>query len=409
MTRASDVEGDELKKTFSREELHELVWSVPVERLAKQYGFSDRGFAKICERHLVPVPPRGYWAKLEAGHPMRRTALRSVQSASLQIVHITPRVRTPGSDYLAEILATAKSTAQETNLPEIAMHTEPAQPQPPGPLQAPALLPGEVHPDVSPFLRELRALRPDRDGYVNLRSVKVPPGAIDRVGRFINMLINALEIYGFAFEDDKKSFVGFAKEGYSVHFRIQAPRKRVRGGRETTRLWDNIHVGRLSFGIWTYSKGARAEWADTEKHQIEEAVPKMVDSILVGHVVGKAAQEQRAVEAARRAHIARRRELAALRAKRERGRHDFLESLTSMRREIADLRETMSLMPVPDDMPPEYRQMMGWTKSRLSDLEAQTTIERIQSSLVELQLFPVPDNLHDPEGDPPPKQNFWDD
>jgi len=52
---------------LNRKELYELVWSKPMVVLAKEYGFSDNGFAKICRRHQIPIPPRGYWAKKAAG------------------------------------------------------------------------------------------------------------------------------------------------------------------------------------------------------------------------------------------------------------------------------------------------------------------------------------------------------
>lgn len=32
--------------------------------LAIEFGISDRGLAKVCGRHRIPVPPRGYWAKV---------------------------------------------------------------------------------------------------------------------------------------------------------------------------------------------------------------------------------------------------------------------------------------------------------------------------------------------------------
>jgi hypothetical protein len=52
---------------FSRKELYYQVWSTPMIKLAKQYGLSDRGLAIICKKYNIPCPPRGYWAKLQAG------------------------------------------------------------------------------------------------------------------------------------------------------------------------------------------------------------------------------------------------------------------------------------------------------------------------------------------------------
>jgi len=43
--------------------------------LAAELGISDVGLAKACRRHAVPVPPRGYWAKVQAGHKPPRLAL----------------------------------------------------------------------------------------------------------------------------------------------------------------------------------------------------------------------------------------------------------------------------------------------------------------------------------------------
>ncbi len=36
-----------------RHELYEQVWTLPMSRLAKQYGLSDVGLAKICKRHNI--------------------------------------------------------------------------------------------------------------------------------------------------------------------------------------------------------------------------------------------------------------------------------------------------------------------------------------------------------------------
>jgi hypothetical protein len=54
--------------SLTREQLYELVWSKPMQHLAKDYGVSDRAMAKLCARNQVPVPPRGYWAKKNSGY-----------------------------------------------------------------------------------------------------------------------------------------------------------------------------------------------------------------------------------------------------------------------------------------------------------------------------------------------------
>jgi hypothetical protein len=52
---------------MTREELYEQVWSQPMRTLAASMAISDVALAKRCKAANVPVPPRGWWAKKEAG------------------------------------------------------------------------------------------------------------------------------------------------------------------------------------------------------------------------------------------------------------------------------------------------------------------------------------------------------
>lgn len=61
--------------TLTRKELYARVWATPIDRLAREFGISGVGLAKICARLQVPVPPRGHWAKLRAGKLSRQAPL----------------------------------------------------------------------------------------------------------------------------------------------------------------------------------------------------------------------------------------------------------------------------------------------------------------------------------------------
>lgn len=71
--------------TFTREQLYELVWQKPVLRIAAQYVISNVGLAKICARHNIPIPPRGYWAKAEASRPPRPALPPGQESRSVEL------------------------------------------------------------------------------------------------------------------------------------------------------------------------------------------------------------------------------------------------------------------------------------------------------------------------------------
>ena len=49
-----------MTNALNRKALYDLVWAKPISTVAKDYGLSDRGMAKLCERNSIPVPPRGY-------------------------------------------------------------------------------------------------------------------------------------------------------------------------------------------------------------------------------------------------------------------------------------------------------------------------------------------------------------
>ena len=61
--------------TLSRSKLYELVWTTPVTELAKRFGISDVALAKRCRAINIPLPPRGYWARIAAGQTPRRPPL----------------------------------------------------------------------------------------------------------------------------------------------------------------------------------------------------------------------------------------------------------------------------------------------------------------------------------------------
>lgn len=86
------------KITFSRAGLYDQVWSEPVERLAKTWGLSGWGLAKVCHRLRVPVPPRGFWAKVQHGRWMRRPPLPALQPGDAEeiVVHVRDGGDEPG-------------------------------------------------------------------------------------------------------------------------------------------------------------------------------------------------------------------------------------------------------------------------------------------------------------------------
>lgn len=74
-----------MRIALTREALYGEVWSEPIVHVASRLGLSGRGLGKLCARHEIPVPPRGWWAKKQHGHRVRQTPLPEL-AAKEQIV-----------------------------------------------------------------------------------------------------------------------------------------------------------------------------------------------------------------------------------------------------------------------------------------------------------------------------------
>ena len=74
----------------SREALYEEVWTDAVTVVAPRYGLSDVGLVKICKKLGIPVPPRGYWAKVKAGRPTRKVSLPALPAGARDLAGPIP-------------------------------------------------------------------------------------------------------------------------------------------------------------------------------------------------------------------------------------------------------------------------------------------------------------------------------
>ncbi len=174
---------DRISTQISRKELYEQVWSVPMWTLARKYGLSDVGLAKICKKNDIPRPPRGYWAKKQSG--------RKLQTPPL-----------PKSDINRVI--------------EIHGHIGPPSGSPPKRISLKKIYPKEIlkndifvpddlknpHPLVARAMEFLEGAGVDRNGLVQppnkqCLDILVSPESLPRALRIWDSLIKALNEYGF--------------------------------------------------------------------------------------------------------------------------------------------------------------------------------------------------------------------
>jgi hypothetical protein len=170
------------RESMTRQELYDLVWSTPMRHAAKTFGMSDVGLKKHCRSKAVPVPPRGYWNKLYAGHRVKKTPLPD----------LPPRPTTP-------LPTTTRSGSQK--------------PSPKGPAQASRPEPSKQHVRATSNLKRSKPREsPKRGRWPVLTHFIVPIGKWEWG-------------YGFGINKTKKLIPGYFSDsrGLSVQGRLLRP------------------------------------------------------------------------------------------------------------------------------------------------------------------------------------------
>ena len=73
-------------KTISRQQLYDEIWSISAIKVAEKYEINYSRFLKICRENSIPIPPLGYWTKLQCGKPVEKTPLPASKTDTVTLV-----------------------------------------------------------------------------------------------------------------------------------------------------------------------------------------------------------------------------------------------------------------------------------------------------------------------------------
>lgn len=77
---------DKNEITISRQALYEEVWTESAVKVAKKYEISYPQFLKLCKDNHIPIPPSGYWTKLEFHKPVEKTPLPASKNDTIRLI-----------------------------------------------------------------------------------------------------------------------------------------------------------------------------------------------------------------------------------------------------------------------------------------------------------------------------------
>jgi hypothetical protein len=306
----------------SREDLYEQVWKTPLLRLAVGYGISGTGLSKICSRLDVPCPPAGYWAKLEAGKPVKQPPLPAAGKGipPTVLISATPK-RSPPPKMAADLQAKFDEALQRSIALEV-----------PERLARPHAL---IAAWIADHARRVADSKRDRNSW----GLRVEPlSDLDRRShRILDTIFKAAEKIGFKVKSGQYQEVwlevGRNRIDFSLQERIRQVRRPIRADEKTqwnsSQQWrqEKIPTGLLVLKIRTFLGPAiQVEWIDQPEMPLEQQVAGILAALTLA---GPLLEEQRvkADEAERlRREEERRRQQEAERRKIERNRwRRFLE------------------------------------------------------------------------------------
>lgn len=274
-----------------RETLYQEIWAEPVSVVATRYGLSDVGLAKICRTLAIPLPSRGYWAKVKAGRIMAKPALPKLS----QPTEISRRL-VPLPPAQAAARAEAKTSVAKARKEDVTDLLNEAASSPP-------------HPLVRATEKRLRR----RDGWPadtlvrsapkEVLNISVTHESISRAVGLADTLVKMLERQGFVIELDHErgtTLLRWTETGIALEFvlteHIRRPRHEITPAEERAQkrywnrspwdrsakypdipMYDYIPTGNLTIQVGSYPSKS---WKDTPKTLLEQRIGEIVGGIL---------------------------------------------------------------------------------------------------------------------------------
>ena len=167
---------------INRQDLYKKVWETPITQLSKEYGLSDVGLAKICKKHNIPRPPRGYWVRKAAGYNVKRLPLPPGENVTISI---TPNPYSRNAFKNMEIASRMSSSIQSEEEPIV----------------VPSRL-SSLHPLIKQTSEILIGRQPNDFGLLDppnkgCLDITVSKSSLRRALRIMDTIVKALEKLGY--------------------------------------------------------------------------------------------------------------------------------------------------------------------------------------------------------------------
>lgn len=288
------------EEVLTRQQLYDLVWSEPITTIVTRFGISNVAFAKACKRHEIPVPPRGYWAKVQSGHKAQKQPLPERGLGMPEIIRFGS-----GPYHWAYAGLPANLTEMEIAPPPAFVETLPELTERVRALVGKMTLPktlNNAHPAIAKLLAADNARRQKQLSSPYPWSYDEPlfesPFERRRL-RLLNAIFMALQKLGFSASlagKDPQDFT--ARVGLeNVSFKLDHPKQERHGYRPSSdKNRPASDILRIEISNWQKPSGIQLAWQDDKEDLVETHLADILVSLIVAAEMQYRNGEQRHYE-----------------------------------------------------------------------------------------------------------------
>lgn len=261
-------------EAWDRDKLYSEVWTEPVTKVAKRYNVSDVAVAKACRKLRIPLPGRGYWARIAAGQKIKQTALPLLKDLPV-VEHIVREPRNaakpeaspdPERDRIQELKVSGAFASKRSEQSIIR------------------------HPLIRITRDAFRGATIDSRGIAMGKSragfeLRVTKPALPRALHLAARLVEVWESQGLTVtaDRDKGTLFHVFDEGVQVRIseRVKQERTEIPNPKYSWERWNTTYHPTGELVVKLFSSWPRGEWRDTVHRRLEEAVPDCIAGIMV--------------------------------------------------------------------------------------------------------------------------------
>lgn len=265
--------------SFTRADLHALVWTEPLNKLAERLGTSGPKLAKICDAHAIARPRQGHWLRLEMGKPVETHPLEPTPCGIPDVITISPgkgRKKNVSDAPAPSSGGEAPSDAQTIKVAERLVRPHPL-----------------VAEWIATHEQAVRKKELIYDHRLKRLVMPAPPTVADRRRfRVADAIFKAVEKRGVALRKGDRRELLMAFDGEQIAFQLRYRLKR--GQRQLTAdelrwrapdaqkwVYELQPTDSLLFEIKTWlPSGVRTEWEDSKRATLEEQLNDIVGGIM---------------------------------------------------------------------------------------------------------------------------------